>query len=202
MVKILIRIVVWFVLPCLIISIFLHVYNKRSYKNTLAVDGCNFKFNIYNVKNGEIYFSRSDKNPEIFKRYEWLPAATVSQGGLFLEDWSDDKLKSLFEAPSEHPSKYVPELLSRIDTRSTINVVSVIKIDALNEKFLYVGLKSSNLPDYVLYSLLKNIRGRWVRPSSDFYPVDNFTEKVNKLQSQVSKDVKLEKFIYNSISEF
>ena len=81
----------------LIVFLFLSLYGLREYKNEVLLDGVKYRFNIYDVADEKIQFSRSERNPEIFGKNKWLPAATIALGGRFIESWDNDKLKSFFE---------------------------------------------------------------------------------------------------------
>lgn len=81
-----------------------------------------------------------------------------------------------------------------------IKVVGVIRFQVDKENYMYVSLKTSDLPDYTHFSLIKKLGKQWVIPSSKFYPVDDFGFKANAFNDKITKEAKSGKWIYSSVS--
>ena len=184
-----------------IIVVFFGRYSLRSFKNEGFFGGVKYKFNVYDIDGEKISFSRSDKSPELFTKYPWVPAATLKLGGVFMESWSDEKLNACFESPAEDPSKFVPELLSQTNLVSNITIVGLIKFKIYDHEYFYVSMRTSDFPDYTHFTLLKKVRDRWVIPSERLSPVSDLYLKAYKLKHEIMEEAKNGRVKYSPLTD-
>ena len=157
------------------------------------IDGILFKVKVYDPSPGDFEISRSDKSPELFDLYDWLPPGTLALGGSFLAGWDNEKLKSLFESPSGNPIEHVAELISRYPKDSVIKITRIMKIEFDGYEYVYLSLVATDFPDYIQYALVKKTDRGWVVPSSEFDPYQDLRLSVAKLQNKVDELIRNKK---------
>lgn len=168
--------------------------------DSIDFDGTTYEFVVYDTAQSDISFSRSDKNPKILNVYPWLGAASLSFGGKFTASMSEQQLSKYFEKPPTDLTSGNPQYISNGKFEGEISLVCVEKYLINKEWYLFVGIRRSDFPKGVKYSVFVKRDGLWVFPDGNTDPNGNIVRKIGKINEQVHKRDNSVNFAVKSLS--
>lgn len=174
-----------FIVLVVILIVFFLAWERS--KNSIVFVGKKYEFVLYEVKESEMRFSREEADPNILKEYPWFAAATLNHSSAFMEKYSDEQLKNLFENPPENPKESVEKILKTQKPKGEISLVSAEQYSINGEENLYVAIRMSDFPNGKLSRRLIKYKGRWVLPDGRRDPDGNTIKLLLRLSEEVHK---------------